>query len=181
MTTIQLSKGFSAEIDDEDFEASHRVQLSNGIWIVTRVCDVNWTLNDQPTKNYCFGRTRESGTSVRVLLHRLLMRASLAVVVDHKDGNGLNNRRDNLRTATRAENMRNQKQRADSTAPYKGVKVRKTGFYSRITLDGVETHLGVFQTPEAAARAYDAAAVQKFGEFARTNFPRDVSSELVSP
>lgn len=116
-----------------------------------------------------------------VLLHRLVMNLAMGAPtrVDHRDGNGLDCRRSNLRYATVLENNRNRK----NTNPhgFKGVSragaARSTWTRSAkrwradITVDGKKKCLGVFATPEEAARAYDAAAVQYFKEFARLNFP----------
>jgi hypothetical protein len=93
--------------------------------------------------------------------------------VDHKDGDGLNNRRNNLRVATQAQNSKNRgKRRRCSSSPYIGVWWHKrigkwqVGIGTNYTI----THLGYFDDPIDAARAYDAAARLLHGEFARVNF-----------
>lgn len=96
--------------------------------------------------------------------------------VDHDDGNGLNNRRSNLRPATVQQNKANHGTRSDSVASaYKGVyRVRKgtrRRWYARICSGANETNLGYFDSEEDAARAYDAAARRLFGEYAYLNFP----------
>lgn len=109
-----------------------------------------------------------------VLMHRLILRAPPDQQVDHDDNDGLNNRRSNLRLCTPALNAANRKHRAGAMHPFKGIKRRKrvSGFVweAVIKVAGKERHLGTHTTAEAAARAYDAAAIRHFGEFARGNF-----------
>ena len=94
--------------------------------------------------------------------------------VDHANGNKLDNRRENLRICTQSENKANQKVRKDSTTGYKGVHRTPAGtFCVAVTKDGVPHRLGTFPDPESAARAYDDKAVELFGEYAATNFPRE--------
>ena len=95
-------------------------------------------------------------------------------VVDHRehvDGTHRQDRLINLRVCSNAENARNQKPSKSSASKYKGAYLDKRSgkWTSKIQLLGRVKHLGTFTTPEKAARAYDAAAVQLFGEFALTN------------
>lgn len=94
-------------------------------------------------------------------------------LVDHADGDGLNNCRSNLRPATRAENARNRRGRAIATSQFKGVswKRRNSSWAAAIWANGRSRYLGLFSAEVAAARAYDAAAREAFGAFARLNFP----------
>lgn len=91
--------------------------------------------------------------------------------VDHVNGNGLDNRRSNLRPADDTQNAQNRRRRIDATSRFKGVTLRRERWYARITERGRRRLIGPFATDEAAARAYDDAARVAFGEFARLNFP----------
>jgi len=92
---------------------------------------------------------------------------------DHISGNGLDNRRENLRICTNAENSRNRKSQRGSSSQYKGASWRKDSekWQSNIQVDGKTLYLGCFTSEVQAAKAYDAAALKHFGRFAKTNFP----------
>lgn len=110
-------------------------------------------------------------------MHRLLMGAEKGELVDHEDHDGLNNRLGNLRRATKAQNAMNCRTlRTNNTSGYKGVARYRKKWQAGINLNGKRNHLGNFDTPEEAARAYDRAAVELFGEFACLNFPDDVAA-----
>jgi hypothetical protein len=97
-----------------------------------------------------------------------------AGIVDHEDGNTLNNKPGNLREATHAENMRNCAARSGGTSVYKGVTwmaARKKWRAQISDGSGKSRHLGVFTDEIEAARAYDDAAKEVFGGFARLNLP----------
>lgn len=108
-------------------------------------------------------------------LHRLIANPPTGMVVDHINGDMLDNRRENLRVCTRQQNMMNQRKRVDNTSGYKGVarhtRSRRKPFKAYIKKDGKQHHLGNFETAEAAAQAYDDAARLLHGEYARLNFP----------
>ena len=122
-----------------------------------------------------YSRARIGGKIVR--MHRLIIGAPDGLLVDHRDGNGLNNRRSNLRLATTAQNTRNSCGRGGASG-FKGVYRACNGspsWVGSIKADGKRIHLGSFPTEAEAARAYDAAALRLFGEFARLNFPQEAS------
>lgn len=92
--------------------------------------------------------------------------------VDHIDGDTLDNRRSNLRFATNAENSRNQrKTRHARSSQYKGVTRFRDKWMVQVIKDYKHMYLGLYRSEEEAARVYDAAALEHFGEFARLNFP----------
>lgn len=108
-----------------------------------------------------------------ILMHRLIIDAPRGVQVDHINRNGLDNRRVNLRLATPGQNNANAKIRSDNTSGYKGVcwshSRGKIGWYASIHLDGKQRGLGLFDDPWEAAQAYNAAALEQWGEFAFLN------------
>lgn len=87
--------------------------------------------------------------------------------VDHINGDPLDNRWDNLRRASKHENLRNCSVHKDNKAGLKGVCVTRKRPTAQIYLNGKRTHLGTFDTVEEAHAAYCAAAEKHFGEFAR--------------
>jgi len=93
-------------------------------------------------------------------------------MVDHKNNNGLDNQRDNLRPATYSTNQFNQTKRANRSSQYKGVYLHKSRgkWMARIRKMYKETFLGYFDNEIDAAKAYDVAAKQMFGEYAKLNF-----------
>jgi len=105
------------------------------------------------------------------LLHRVILDVvDRSLVVDHINGNGLDNRRENLRVCTQKENCRNRRKHKVGTSKYKGVSMRTNGMYrSRIRKDGKLYHLGDFSTEQEAAEAYNEMADYLFGEFSREN------------
>lgn len=92
------------------------------------------------------------------------------MVIDHRDGNPLNNKIANLRCCTQKQNMRNMKPFSTNRLRRKGVRwiAHHRRFLAKITVDGKQKHLGYFLTEQEAQDAYDTAAVKEFGEFART-------------
>jgi hypothetical protein len=106
------------------------------------------------------------------MMHRVILNDFTSPQIDHKDGNSLNNTRQNLRPCTAHFNAGNRPGWGRSSK-YKGVCFDKiTGRWaSYIRVNGNQIHLGRFVSEEDAARAYDAAALDTFGEFARLNFP----------
>lgn len=111
-----------------------------------------------------------------VLLHRLITGAKGKVEVDHKNGNGLDNRKQNLRIATRLQNARNRRKThvvggRKVTSVYKGVMWRGGKWVATIWYEGKSRHLGVYTDEIEAAIAYDKASEKHHGEFGRKNFP----------
>lgn len=154
MNEIQLTQGKTALVSDEDYELVnqykwHANNMGGGIY-------------------YAFRRDGKTMLS----MHRDLTNAPNGMEVDHINGNGLDNRRENLRICTHAQNRYNNKLRIDSTSGYKGVFWSKDSkkWQAQIQVDRKKIHLGFFSDPIDAARAYDNAAKEHHGEFCRTNF-----------
>lgn len=148
---VILTKGYVASIDPEDF---------------TEIDKHSWHAKVKRCGKVYAARTSDGMTR----MHRQIMGASQGIEVDHKDNNGLNNCRSNLRLATKAENRRNTPKSAK--AIYKGVFKHRNRWQAAITV-GRKIYLGTHATPEDAARAYDVAALKYYGEFACINFPHE--------
>lgn len=158
MREIPLDKGMVALVDDADYELVNQYK-----WYALK-CDRCW---------YAFHTLpRVDGKKKTIRMHRLIM-GFPTNVVDHIDHDGLNNQRSNLRHATNAQNIKNSRKRSDSKQPYKGVEWDKVNrnWVAYICPNSKKTALGRHATAEAAAKAYDAAALLLYGEFAHLNFP----------
>jgi hypothetical protein len=155
MKQIPLTKGRVALIDDDDFD---RV-IAAGSWHASKASRTNW-----------YAAHADGRRTIR--LHTFLTGWPL---VDHINGDGLDNRRANLRPATGKQNAANMRTPAHNTSGFKGVTYyRRTGRWrAHLTTDGRQRHLGYFDTAEEAAYAYDTEAIGTWGEYARTNFPRE--------
>lgn len=114
--------------------------------------------------------SHDTKTRHRITMHGLIMKPQPGQSVDHIDGNGLNNRRSNLRIVTHKQNMWNQRGHGGGSE-FKGVSFRNdTGVWrAHITVDGKRKWLGTFASEVDAARAYNAAAREAFGEYAKLN------------
>lgn len=156
MRSIILTQGKVATIDDEFYEL---------------VIKHKWFARFN-TSNKAYYATREVDRK-HINMHNLMLPPSDGYVVDHINGDTLDNRKDNLRYATVAQNAQNQKIAKDNKSGYKGVYLHKaTGRYNaQITINKKQMSLGYFKDPIEAAKAYDKAAITHFGEFARPNFP----------
>ena len=108
----------------------------------------------------------------RVYMHRLIASPSGRQCVHHRNDNGLDNRRSNIVVCTHTENMRAARNRPNTTSLFRGVQKTPSGTWmSKIA----KQYLGTFPTELESALAYDAAARQEFGEFARLNFPESIN------
>ncbi len=110
----------------------------------------------------------------RMYLHRAIMKAPKRRLVDHENGDGLDNRRANLRLATRSQNMMNRsKTKRETTSKYIGVSFDKgcKRWRAAIRVCYKQRWLGSFKNEVDAARTYDEAAKKYHGDFARLNFP----------
>ena len=108
-------------------------------------------------------------------MHRVIIGAPEGIDVDHINGDRLDNRRGNLRLATRSENMRNATLRRNNTSGFVGVSWngRRGKWVARLKVGARHLNAGYFNDAASAARARDAAARTHYGEFATFNYPRD--------
>lgn len=170
---IKLTQGKFAIVDDADFD-----WLSKWSWHVIKQVFKNRTMYYAVRGSKELGKR---GKKIPVRMHRVIMSSPEERTVDHKNGNTLDNRRNNLRVCTRSENLRNSKKnKILAKSKYKGVicytnkykDSRYHGISARIYVNGKTIHLGIFKTEKIAAKAYDQAALKYFGEFACLNFPK---------
>jgi hypothetical protein len=163
---IPLTQGKFAIVDDEDFEI---------------VSQFKWYAHWEKPRNIWYARRNDKadGKRITIMMHRFILGISdRRVDADHRDLNGLNNTRGNLRIASRSQNIANINVRKDSASRMKGVIIDRRAqrrkslkiYGAAIRFNGEHHWLGSFETLEEAARAYDSAAIFYFGEFARLNF-----------
>jgi hypothetical protein len=153
---VVLTRGTFALIDVEDAD---------------RVGEHNWQAHIDPRSDTVWAqrtaRIFEETSAQTITLHRFLLETSSSRV-DHRDRNGLNNCKWNLRPATSSENARNSKMRVQNKSGFKGVHHHLGKVWlAQITYQGKNCYLGTYKTPEEAHAAYCAAAVRLHGEFAR--------------
>lgn len=153
---IALTRGFVALVDDEDYErlAVHRWYAHVG------------------EKGHVYA-VRGGGAAPEVRMHREIVGAERGQLVDHRSGDTLDNRRENLRVCNRAENAWNRSAARNGSSGFKGVSKHGRRWRAQIFVNGRRYSLGVFTEPTDAARAYDAAAQSLHGEFARLNLPTE--------
>ncbi len=158
---IVLSRGTVAIVDDEDYQMLRLIR-----WHVMR------------SGKSAYARTATWGESVlgHSLMHRVIMGNPVGKDVDHINGNGLDNRKANLRICTTSENLHNaDKQRTwrgkGTSSAFKGVywHSRAKKWAASLACDGKNVHLGLFESEKAAALAFNQVAVSLFGDFARLN------------
>lgn len=142
MKYIELTKGYSTQVDNEDYE-----NLSRYKWCAKLSRNAVYAVRNSSIKNGAKKRT--------IHMHREIMHPASGLVVDHINGDTLNNTKSNLRVCTHKENIRNARLHIDSNSGFRGVSFMKSkGKYrARITKDYVEYHLGLFSKIEDAVRA----------------------------
>lgn len=153
MKTIQLSRGYQAIVDDSDFD-----------WLSQQM----WWVNLGTVRPRAMGRINGK----QVYMHRMILDAPAGSDVDHVNRDSLDNRRCNLRIATRRQNNANAVRKIH-TSRFKGVswQTERQCWACSGSINNKRLHLGRFQNEEDCARAYDSWASKHYGEFARLNFP----------
>lgn len=154
---IPLTKGQFAMVDNADFD-----WLSQFKWYA------------QKWRNGYYAARVDNGTIRR--MHQVIMNPAAGLEPDHRDHNGLNNQRYNLRNVTHAQNTQNRRPKRNGSSSYRGVSWNKESknwqVHIRPTGQKIKI-LGRFASETDAARAYDARAIEEYGEYAYLNFPQD--------
>jgi hypothetical protein len=157
MKRIKLTQGKFALVSDEDYEF-----LSQWKWCACKDHKTFYAVRGLPGVN---------GKPTTIKMHRVIAERIGIKNPDHKDQNGLNNQRSNLREATQSQQIANQNLRRNNTSGYKGVswfkRAEKWRAYIRVSRKQI--YLGLFMDIKDAAKAYNKAALKYFGEFAVLN------------
>lgn len=160
MKRIALTKDKFALVDDSDYDRLNQ-----------------WKWHSSLSRKTCYAcrKGRKGKESKKIIMHReiLGLRPGDGRIVDHIDGNGLNNQRSNLRLCAHQENMLNRPGNRGSKSKYKGIywSERKRRWIAEIRYKLKKERLGLFKSEVDAAMAYDRRAKELFGEFAKLNFP----------
>ena len=156
MKQIELTQGKVALVDDCDFK-----KLSNLTWCAKRTGNTFYVVRAHKIE----------GKKATLYMHRLIMDAQKGQQIDHRNNNGLDNRRTNLRFCTNSQNQQNRR-KTQKTSKFKGVcwYSRDKKWQAGIKLNGKLYHLGTFNNEVEAAKVYDKKAKELFGEFVYTNF-----------
>ena len=154
MKLISLTKGGFAKVDDADYE-----------WL----SQLKWTYDSD---GYVIRYARSNGKRRMMWMHRLVANTPDGMQTDHKDRNKFNNQRDNLRPCTCSQNQMNADIRTDNTSGFRGVSWHKpkAKWRAQIRANGKKRQIGLFDTAEEAALAYDDAARKLHGDFVNLNF-----------
>lgn len=159
MKEIKLTQNKVALVDDEDFDELNKFK---------------WQCQKGGNNFYaCRSLKKIDGKRPKVWMHRIILNLTdIKTHCDHKDGNGLNNQKANLRECSHKLNHRNRKNQKNSFSKYKGVSMdkEKKKFRVLIMVNGKSNHVGYFTDEIAAAKAYDEKAKELFGKFAFLNF-----------
>ena len=148
-----------------------RIPMAHGQFVLVDAADYEWLRKYKwsPRGSGRYAARRENGKTI--YMHREIMNAPEGMVVDHIDGNGLNNRRRNLRVCTQGENGCNSRPRRNRSG-FRGVLERENGKYGVIVKFKGKTYWGgVYDDPVEAAKARDKLARQLHGQYAWLNFP----------
>jgi hypothetical protein len=157
-------------------EGAKLIPLTQGEFAIVDAADYDW-LNQykwylKKDKTTSYAATNKNGK--HITMHRLITGAASHAIVDHKDTNGLNNRRGNVRLCTQQQNIFHHRPRAGGTSKYKGVyrhkRIKK--YTAAIRANGKRFYLGYFDDEIEATVTYDIKAMELFGEFAYFNFPK---------
>jgi|ETNvirnome_6_100_1030635.scaffolds.fasta_scaffold02407_3 hypothetical protein len=177
------------ESKSKKFPGSHIITIDAKNW--DKVKEHRWYLTAPPSVQYpyaqatiphpdrslyCYANGRVGPRRTTLLMHTLIIgKPEKGMIVDHINHNGLDNTEKNLRFVTRAQNIWNSRGRKNTTSQYKGVykPSSSNSWIARLRTGGEQAHIGSFTCEEQAARAYDRKALELWGEYAYTNFPKE--------
>ena len=164
MKTIPLTHGKVALVDSQDYN-----WLSQFKWRAQKS-------GKRPDSFYAVRNMTIEKRRTTIQMHRQIMHPPHGLEIDHKNNNGLDNRRCNLRFCTRSQNMANSRGHRRRRSSFKGVSFHKEykKWRAIITQNKKNQHLGFFRSQVRAAKAYDDKAKELFGQFARPNFPHSL-------
>ena len=160
MKKIPITQDKFALVDDEDYE---------------RLCKRKWSVQKDHNTYYAVGYVKVDGKYSRISMHReiLGLTSGDGKLVDHKDRNGLNCQRYNMRIATKSLNCYNCKENKNNKSGYRGVcwykETEKWKAYLKVKR--INIHLGYYINIKNAAESYDKAAIKYYGKEAILNFP----------
>jgi hypothetical protein len=144
-----------------------------------------WYSEKRDTTIYASSNYYEDGKEKKIYMHTVVLgQPPVGMEIDHINGNGLDNRKENLRFCTHRQNCQARRKRNKNvTSKYKGVSWLKDSKKWRARIyhaDGYREHLGYFESEIEAAKAYDKAALELFGDFATCNFanPKEIQARL---
>ena len=151
---IQLTQGIVTIVDDEDYEYLNQFK---------------WYLLKSHTNYYAIRTIRPENKLIQ--LHRIVIKAKKGEMVDHINGNKLDNRKSNLRICTNSQNCQNKKISKFNKSGFNGVSWCKKNkkWVAQIACNNKKMHIGYFTNPIDSARAYNKAAIKYHGEFAKLN------------
>jgi hypothetical protein len=157
-----------ASVDDEDYQ---------------RIKDIAWYIDKSKRQFYLKAKIRVNGKLKGISMHRYIMNFPKKGI-DHKDGNGLNNKKNNLRICTNKQNSRNSQMPTRNTTGFKGVRFAKKEqkYHARVVVNGNMISGGLYTNILRAAKKYNEMALQYFGEFAKLNeFTAEQMEYLLTP
>lgn len=152
MKKIALTQGKFAKVDDSDYDFLNKwkwyAHFRNGWYAIRNI-------------------SLSSGRQTQIKMHRIILDVPKGLQTDHKDGDGLNNQRNNLRVCTNSQNQKNKGSYRTNTSGFKGVSFNKKKWMARISVDGKRIHLGYFLDKVEAYKTYCDACLKYHGEFSR--------------